>query len=161
MIWQQISHCTAAATTPPIRGGNDELEPNSTDFRGDHQLWVDWAFMRTFQAVSDTNLTRAPQNKFFIFHLILDKLLPVNPRALMDLSKTSLLRKAEADLDHQTKAYPSCSHGWHWSVDIFFKNTSWRFGHHLHGSLCAFTERIACILCMHLGACRFFMHPAA
>ena len=23
------------------------------------------------------------------------------------------------------------------------------------------TERIACILCMHLGACRFFMHPTA
>ena len=24
-----------------------------------------------------------------------------------------------------------------------------------------YTERIACILCMHLGACRFFMHPTA
>ena len=24
-----------------------------------------------------------------------------------------------------------------------------------------FTERIACILCMHLGACRFFTHPTA
>ena len=23
------------------------------------------------------------------------------------------------------------------------------------------TKRIACILCMHLGACRFFMHPTA
>ena len=23
------------------------------------------------------------------------------------------------------------------------------------------TEKIACILCMHLGACRFFMHPIA
>ena len=24
-----------------------------------------------------------------------------------------------------------------------------------------YTERIACILCMHLGACRFFTHPTA
>ena len=24
-----------------------------------------------------------------------------------------------------------------------------------------FTERITCILCMHLGACRFFTHPTA
>ena len=24
-----------------------------------------------------------------------------------------------------------------------------------------YTERIACILCMHLGACRFFTHPIA
>ena len=25
----------------------------------------------------------------------------------------------------------------------------------------SFTERIACILCMHLGVCRFFTHPTA
>ena len=42
----------ARPRTQSTRGGNDELEPNTTDFRVDHHLWRDCMFIKTFLFLS-------------------------------------------------------------------------------------------------------------
>ena len=85
-------------TSPPpslTSGGNDELEPNTADFRVDHHLWGDWTFKRT-SPVSATKLALSLRVGFISSHLTVDKLFPDNPRAITGPPKMSLLLEAKS-----------------------------------------------------------------
>ena len=52
---------------------------------------------------------------FINAHLAVDKLFPVNPRAIMGPPNMSVMLEVTimcASIDHQTKAYPCYAHGW-------------------------------------------------
>ena len=97
---------------PPTSGRNDEPKPNTADLRVDHHLWGDWAFI-----ITSLFLTR--NWRLAYGQLSLDiKQFPVYPRATTGAPKMSLLHWSQkhACIDHKTKAYPYCSHGWLWLV---------------------------------------------
>ena len=98
MIREQISFANRLAhqsTTSTTSGGSDELKPNTEDLRVDHPFMRRLGLHQNIP-VSGTKLMLGLRVGFIGSHLTVDKLFPVNPRAITGPPKMSYLLEAKS-----------------------------------------------------------------